>query len=76
MTLQLVTSTKATLFRNKKVTSIENESLTNCQLGELDLGGTNYSRIQLHPPIVPMSTHFHQPRGMPENVVTRFRYFL
>ena len=40
MTLQLVVSTQATLFRKKKVSNIENETLTNRQLGELDLGGT------------------------------------
>ena len=44
MTLQLVTFTQATLFRKKKVTNIENETLTNCQLGDLDLGGTKLER--------------------------------
>ena len=44
MTLQLVTSTQATLFRKKKVTNIKNETLTNGEVGELDLGDSILER--------------------------------
>ena len=32
------------MFYEEKVTNIENETLTNCQLGELDLEGTTLDR--------------------------------